>query len=87
MRLALLSLEERVLVTTETGYLGLLPEAARPGDVIAILLGCNCPMVLRPHGISFYRVIGECYVHGLMDGEILGQRGGKDNLLREFVLC
>jgi hypothetical protein len=87
MRLALLSLDRRVLMTTRTGYLGLAPEAVHQGDVVAILLGCKCPIVLRPYSDKFFHVIGECYVHGLMDGEILSQENGKIPLEREFILC
>jgi len=87
MRLALLSLDGRVLITTGTGYLGLAPVATRPGDVIAILLGCNCPVVLRPCNDTLYRVIGECYIHGLMDGEILDQQRDGHISEREFTLC
>jgi hypothetical protein len=37
---------------------------------IWILLGCKTPFVLQPNGGS-YLLLGECYVHGLMDGEAL----------------
>jgi hypothetical protein len=38
------------------------------GDYICVLLGSKTPMVLRPlHDGSGFRVIGECYVHGLDD--------------------
>jgi hypothetical protein len=87
MRLALLSLDQRALITTRTGYLGLAPKAVRQGDVVAILLGCRCLIVLRPYSNNLFHVIGECYVHGLMDGEILRQESGKTPLEREFVLC
>jgi hypothetical protein len=87
MRLAVLSLHERDLITTETGYLGLAPKAVRPGDVVAILFGCKCPVVLRPQGDDTYHVIGECYIHELMDGEVLSRGVGEHALRREFVLC
>jgi hypothetical protein len=87
MRLALLSLEKRSLITTRTGYLGLAPKAVKPGDVVAILLGSNFPMVLRPYGNNLYHVVGECYIYGLMDGEVLSQESGCYGLQREFVLC
>jgi hypothetical protein len=83
IRLVMLSLDDRALITTKTGYLGLAPKAVRPGDIIAILLGCKCPVVLRPFCNGMFRVVGECYIHGLMDGEILSQ--GRDEL--EFILC
>lgn len=84
MRLAVLALEGRRLVTTSTGYLGLVPEQSRKGDLIAVLRGCNFPVVVRPLKCDLemvrmscrrYRYIGECYVHGLMNGEAIG---GKD---------
>lgn len=55
---------------TSTGYFGLAHEATQPGDVIAILIRCSFPVVLYPHG-EFYKVVGERYIHGLMDGEVL----------------
>jgi hypothetical protein len=87
IRLAALSLQHRALVTTETGYLGLAPEAVRAGDVVAILFGCKCPVVLRPCCDNMYQIVGECYIHELMDGEILIQERDGHVQRQEFVLC
>jgi hypothetical protein len=65
-----MSLVGRRFVTTNTGYLGLAVEAAEKGDIVAIILGCHFPVLLRAHE-DHYRVIGECYIHGLMDGEAM----------------
>lgn len=62
MHLAPLSLEERALITTQTGYLGSALEAVRPEDMVAVLSGCNCPAILRPYGDNLHCVVGECYV-------------------------
>ena len=67
----------RRLVWTEKGYLGLAPAAANVGDIIFILFGGSVPFVLRADESSSrqqqnFRLIGECYVHGAMDGEALG---------------
>ncbi|PVH91329.1 HET-domain-containing protein [Periconia macrospinosa] len=86
LRLAMLSLNQRALITTRTGYLGLAPNNVRSGDIVAILLGCNFPMILRPCTKDLYHVVGECYVHGLMDGEILRQKDEGIVLERNFVL-
>jgi Heterokaryon incompatibility protein (HET) len=77
MRRATLSLTDRILITTKTGYLGLAPKETRveTHDVVAILYGCNFPVVLRPQEDGSYKVIGECYVHGIMDGEIIDAKG------------
>lgn len=58
----------RRMVTTDKGYIGMVPELARHGDIIAVMFGCRLPVVLRPKGKHFL-FIGECYVHGLMFGE------------------
>ena len=69
VRWAVISLIGRRLVTTATGYLGLAVEAVEPGDVVAFLAGCHFPVVLRSDG-EMHKVVGECYVNGLMEGEI-----------------
>ena len=61
--------EKRSFITTEEGYIGLAPKATKPGDQVCILLGCRNPLVLRPVSGLQYKVVGECYVHGLMNGE------------------
>ena len=62
---------KRSFITTEEGYIGLAPEASKPGDQICVLLGCKKPLVLRPTPDLQYQVVGECYVHGLGDAEAL----------------
>ncbi|PSN58620.1 hypothetical protein BS50DRAFT_474289, partial [Corynespora cassiicola Philippines] len=64
----------RTLIRTRTGYLGLAPEAILRGDFVVILLGCRYLIVLRPRNDNLYHVVGECYIHGIMDGEILNKR-------------
>ena len=39
------------------------------GDIISLFLGCQVPMLLRGRKDNAYEVIGECFIHGLMDGE------------------
>ena len=60
----------RRLTGTEMGRIGLTPAVALLGDKIAVLVGCSVPMVLRPCQDG-WNIIGECYVHGVMDGEVL----------------
>ncbi|EUC49811.1 hypothetical protein COCMIDRAFT_83693 [Bipolaris oryzae ATCC 44560] len=87
MSLAFISLEQRTLITTTTGYLGLAPIAVQRGDVVAILFGSKCPIVLRPASDNRFQVVGECYVHGLMNGEILRHLSDGNVVQREFVIC
>jgi hypothetical protein len=60
----------RVLATTSRGYLALVPEESIVGDSIYILLGCTTPIVLRSVADDLRRIIGESYVHGVMEGEV-----------------
>lgn len=64
----------RTLAMMANGLLGLVPEDARPGDIICVLFGFSVPLVLRPDEGSAFKVVGECYVDGIMSGEpLLGE--------------
>jgi hypothetical protein len=55
---------------------GLIPQRARVGDHICILYGCSVPVVLRKMVTSidhWWEIVGEAYVHGIMDGEVFRQ--------------
>ena len=86
MHLVVLALVGRKLITTSTGYLGLAPEEVRENDVIGILYGCNFPVVLRPNG-GCYFVIGECYVEGVMDSELIEAKDRGEYQEVEVSLC
>jgi hypothetical protein len=62
----------RQLIRTKRGDLGLAPEAAEKGDLVCILYGCSVPVVIREVERGNHELIGECYVHGMMDGAALG---------------
>jgi hypothetical protein len=51
------------------GYLAVVPVASSPGDVVCVVMGAAVPFVLRKMQYG-YQLIGECYVHGLMNGEV-----------------
>jgi hypothetical protein len=61
----------RLVFTTSDGRICLGPRAVEVGDVVAVLLGCDSPLVLRPNGLGQFKVIGEAYCHGVMQGEAL----------------
>jgi hypothetical protein len=59
----------RRLIITDQGYVGIAPGAAKVGDHIFFLQGARVPFVLRQtESQDEYTLIGECYVHGHMDG-------------------
>ena len=62
--------------STSHMYFGLAPGEAQKGDIICVLFGCSVPVVLRDSGNGYHEFIGECYIHGIMDGEIVPRRGG-----------
>jgi hypothetical protein len=62
----------RKFFTTTGGRMGVGPPETRPGDEIALLYGGEVPFCLRaerdqPEG--HYKLVGDLYVHGLMEGE------------------
>lgn len=57
------------LFETEGGLMGSATRRARPGDRIAVIFGCDMPLVLRPKDDK-YEIIGGCFVDGLMNGEV-----------------
>ena len=77
----------RRLVWTKKGYLGLAPASAAVNDYVCILFGGSVPFVLRKGNLPssqerHFKLVGECYVHGIMDGEVLA----KKPQVMEFVL-
>lgn len=56
---------------SKQGYVGVGPISMLPGDAICILLGAQLPYILRKAEARFYKLIGEGYVHGIMDGEYM----------------
>ncbi|KAF2145870.1 uncharacterized protein K452DRAFT_102434 [Aplosporella prunicola CBS 121167] len=60
----------RRLLETTAGRIGLAPELCEVGDALAVLHGCRVPLVLRRvEGEESYRLVGDCFVEGAMNGE------------------
>ncbi|RYC58608.1 hypothetical protein CHU98_g7608 [Xylaria longipes] len=59
---------------TEQGFVGLGPANMRPGDTVAVLDGFNACYLVRLQSVLRldYHLIGEAYVDGIMDGEMIG---------------
>ncbi|KAK1751248.1 heterokaryon incompatibility protein-domain-containing protein [Echria macrotheca] len=78
---------QRRVAVTRKGFLALAPKDAREGDLVSIFAGGKVPYVLRRAagqgaGTEKYRLVGEGYLHGFMDGEIWASQVG----LQEIVL-
>ena len=61
----------RRFFTAREGYIGLAPSRTRAGDVVCVVKGANVPFILRPRGENRYVLVGECYCHGIMHGEVM----------------
>lgn len=78
----------RVLVYTEGGRYGFAPQCTKSGDLCAVLFGCKVPFLLRPtgEGHSQYRLVGEAYIQGLMEGEVVDRLNGGELLGSDLIL-
>ncbi|KAK7978409.1 hypothetical protein PG988_005899 [Apiospora saccharicola] len=78
----------RCLYRTRRGYLGTGPHSVQRGDVVCVFMGAAVPFILRPRGDGDdgYTLVGDAYVHGVMDGELVKdwEEGQAELDLREF---
>ena len=61
----------RCFFVTGKGYMGLGPPEMQKEDLVAVLLGGSVPFVLHAEEQEQFSLVGESYVHGLMNGEAL----------------
>jgi hypothetical protein len=74
----------RNFCVTEKGLMGMVPKHSKVGDDICLIYGAQVPFVLRApseeketceekdtseDNETKYQLVGECYIHGMMDGE------------------
>ncbi|KIW67178.1 hypothetical protein PV04_06449 [Phialophora macrospora] len=59
---------------TDQGFMARVPDLTEEGDIIAVFLGAKTPFVLRRYEkLDAYLVVGECYVDGVMEGEVIAE--------------
>jgi hypothetical protein len=80
----------RCLFATKGGYTGFCLETCRVGDEVWLLEQGPVPYILRPVQGSVsdnqppkYRFCGECYVHGVMEGELV--KGKEAEIEKQFT--
>ncbi|KAH9211794.1 heterokaryon incompatibility protein-domain-containing protein [Leptodontidium sp. 2 PMI_412] len=76
---------DRAFIKTRSGCIGFAPLDSKKGDSIAILAGGSVPYILVPKNDSEsdaagdgsgtaskneFTIRGDCYIHGIMDGEV-----------------
>ena len=66
----------RTFCLSREGRIGWVPRTAQAGDIVSLMRGSPVPVVIRPsqQGGDSYLMIGQCYIHDIMDGEaVLGK--------------
>lgn len=77
--------KNRIFARTESGYFVLGPAVMEKGDVVCVLFGGKLPFCLRLVG-KRYLLVGECYTHGLMEGEALDMMARGELSEKEFEI-
>ncbi|KAK5695129.1 DNA-binding proteins Bright/BRCAA1/RBP1 and proteins containing BRIGHT domain [Elasticomyces elasticus] len=69
---ALQHLRDRAFIVTKGGFIGVAPNDACAGDVVALVLGAGTPVLLRPSEatVGAYEWVGAAWVAGIMSGEM-----------------
>ncbi len=67
----LITIDHRIVFRVDTALLGVGPIHCEVGDQVWVLAGAKTPVVLRPSGSGCYQLLGEAYVHGVMEGQAL----------------
>ncbi|KAH8787246.1 heterokaryon incompatibility protein-domain-containing protein [Hyaloscypha finlandica] len=65
----------RQFTAMRSGRLGWVRSQAQRGDRVAVLYGSNVPWVLRPFVEGRWKLICQCYVEGIMGGEMTADNG------------
>ena len=73
-------------VLTKEGYVGVVPNMAQIGDVIAIIKGGRVPFILQKSvaRTGAFRLVGGSYIHCMMNGEGLSLPGVVESKFRLF---
>jgi Heterokaryon incompatibility protein (HET) len=71
------NIKGRRFIVTKNGFMGLVPSWSHVGDTLAILFGCNVPVVLGKcnEESTHFHLRGDCFVQGWMRGEVLDALG------------
>jgi hypothetical protein len=87
----------RRFIKTQKGYIGWAPEKCQEGDLVVVLAGGNVPYILHAEPaveipecgwgpFPCYSVLGDSYVHGIMDGEVFELLDESDREMKEIIL-
>ncbi|KAN0112256.1 Heterokaryon incompatibility protein (HET) domain containing protein [Hyaloscypha variabilis] len=78
----------RTFVVTENGFYSLTPLLTGPGDVACVFVGVDVPFILKPCGdAGLFKLLGESYVHGVMEGQVKEMVEREELCKRSVVIC
>ncbi|KAK2735521.1 het domain-containing protein [Colletotrichum kahawae] len=74
--------------TTKGGFCGTGTPLIQPGDLICVVPTVQPPLVIRPVAGNQHRyhIIGSCYVHGVMYGEMWENTGSEKKVLKQTLV-
>jgi len=77
----------RRFFVTKGGLLGIGPHTIKEGDDVYVVFGADMPMIFRQAN-EHKVLIGDCYVHGIMQGEAIEAHNKKSSqsLTTEFTI-
>jgi hypothetical protein len=80
------SFDGRCFLELNNTLIGVGSDTTRAGDLVVVFFGGRVPFILRQNE-KCYALLGECYMHGIMDGEAID--GWRKERLQEntFVLA
>jgi hypothetical protein len=83
--ITLFTMTYRRTFATDIGHFGSGPQGLQLGDSVWAIAGCSVPLILRKisEDDQDYRLIGEAYVHGVMNGEAVSE----DSEWKQICLC
>lgn len=73
--------DARCVVLTHKGGIGIVPNATECGDACCIILGATVPFILAPVANGRYKLVGDSYIHGVMDGQLVDQYNAYEIIL------
>jgi len=73
----------RGFAITRRGWFVVGPDIMEAGDVVVVLYGGRTPFLIRRRAGGTWMLVGECYVHGMMNGEVFELEGIEEE---EFVI-
>lgn len=81
------------MFVTAAGYIGLGSPDIKIGDEICVSFDASMPLILRPTletlqspETMLYSLVGECYVHGLMQGKAIDMWEAGELSARRFSI-